>query len=148
MRGQVVLLRTGTGHRLSFSCVTALRTPLPGPPPRGPIKGQTPALSPAPLSSPLTEKINIRVLDPFTIKPLDRKLILDSARATKGRILTVEDHYYEGNGLGQRTRGTWLGRAGGHRATVGGLAFLLSPSPRRAAAAREPKAVPRSTRAS
>lgn len=47
--------------------------------------------------SPLTEKINIRVLDPFTIKPLDRNLILSSARATKGRILTVEDHYYEGD---------------------------------------------------
>lgn len=47
--------------------------------------------------SSLTEKIFVRVLDPFTIKPLDRKLILDSARATKGRILTVEDHYYEGN---------------------------------------------------
>lgn len=35
-------------------------------------------------------------MDPFTIKPLDKKLILESARATKGRILTVEDHYYEG----------------------------------------------------
>uniref|UniRef100_A0A452QT96 Transketolase n=1 Tax=Ursus americanus TaxID=9643 RepID=A0A452QT96_URSAM len=46
------------------------------------------------------EKINIRVLDPFTIKPLDRNLILESARATKGRILTVEDHYYEG-GIGE-----------------------------------------------
>ncbi|MEJ1276608.1 transketolase [Cricetulus griseus] len=46
------------------------------------------------------EKISIRVLDPFTIKPLDRKLILECARATKGRILTVEDHYYEGQGLG------------------------------------------------
>lgn len=44
------------------------------------------------------------MLDPFTIKPLDKKLILDSARATKGRILTVEDHYYEG----ERARGTWL----------------------------------------
>ncbi|KAB0397645.1 hypothetical protein E2I00_011420, partial [Balaenoptera physalus] len=42
-----------------------------------------------PASSRLTEKINIRVLDPFTIKPLDKKLILDSARATKGRIVTA-----------------------------------------------------------
>lgn len=55
----------------------------------------------------LTEKINIRVLDPFTIKPLDRKLILGSARATKGRILTVEDHYYEGNW----TAPDWVGKA-------------------------------------
>lgn len=46
------------------------------------------------------EKINIRVIDPFTIKPLDAKLIIDSAKATKGRIVTVEDHYYEG-GIGE-----------------------------------------------
>lgn len=56
-----------------------------------------PAFLLAALWSSLADKISIRVLDPFTIKPLDRKLILDSARATKGRILTVEDHYYEGN---------------------------------------------------
>lgn len=55
------------------------------------------------------EKISIRVLDPFTIKPLDRKLILDSARATKGRILTVEDHYYEGNPGCTR----WIGKVAG-----------------------------------
>lgn len=42
------------------------------------------------------ERINIRVIDPFTIKPLDSKTIIDSARATRGRIITVEDHYYEG----------------------------------------------------
>lgn len=47
------------------------------------------------------EKIYIRVIDPFTIKPLDKKTILESARATKGRIITVEDHYHEGEwGLG------------------------------------------------
>lgn len=49
------------------------------------------------------------MLDPFTIKPLDRKLILDSARATKGRILTVEDHYYEGEGPRQRARAAGAG---------------------------------------
>lgn len=37
--------------------------------------------------------INIRIIDPFTIKPLDRDTILNSARATGGRIVTVEDHY-------------------------------------------------------
>lgn len=46
------------------------------------------------------ERINIRVIDPFTIKPLDSKTIIDNARATRGYILTVEDHYYEG-GLGE-----------------------------------------------
>lgn len=42
------------------------------------------------------ERIYIRVIDPFTIKPLDVKTIMDHTRATRGRILTVEDHYYEG----------------------------------------------------
>ncbi|OWK02641.1 TKT [Cervus elaphus hippelaphus] len=57
------------------------------------------------------EKINIRVLDPFTIKPLDKKLILDSAHATKGRILTVEDHYYEG-GIGEAVASAVVGEPG------------------------------------
>uniref|UniRef100_A0A673ARN4 Transketolase n=1 Tax=Sphaeramia orbicularis TaxID=375764 RepID=A0A673ARN4_9TELE len=43
---------------------------------------------------------NIRVIDPFTIKPLDASTILTCARATGGQIITVEDHYKEG-GLGE-----------------------------------------------
>lgn len=39
---------------------------------------------------------NIRVIDPFTIKPLDAATIVASARATGGLIITVEDHYKEG----------------------------------------------------
>ncbi|KAJ7999747.1 hypothetical protein DPEC_G00197620 [Dallia pectoralis] len=46
------------------------------------------------------ERIFIRVIDPFTIKPLDSKTIIENARQTRGRILTVEDHYNEG-GLGE-----------------------------------------------
>lgn len=38
------------------------------------------------------------MIDPFTIKPLDQKTIIDNARVTRGRIITVEDHYYEGEG--------------------------------------------------
>uniref|UniRef100_A0A8C8RSA7 transketolase n=1 Tax=Pelusios castaneus TaxID=367368 RepID=A0A8C8RSA7_9SAUR len=44
--------------------------------------------------------IPIRVIDPFTIKPLDAATIISSARATGGRIITVEDHYREG-GIGE-----------------------------------------------
>jgi transketolase len=44
--------------------------------------------------------INVRVIDPFTIKPLDAETIIASAKATGGRIVTVEDHYPEG-GLGE-----------------------------------------------
>ncbi|XP_013404204.1 transketolase-like protein 2 [Lingula anatina] len=47
-----------------------------------------------------TEGIHIRVIDPFTVKPLDRETILSAARATGGRVLTVEDHYPEG-GIGE-----------------------------------------------
>ncbi|RXM33460.1 Transketolase-like protein 2 [Acipenser ruthenus] len=50
------------------------------------------------------EGINIRVIDPFTIKPLDAETIISSARATGGRIITVEDHYREG-GLGEAVCG-------------------------------------------
>ncbi|GAA6108295.1 transketolase [Tachysurus ichikawai] len=46
------------------------------------------------------EGINIRVIDLFTIKPLDSKTVIENARDTGGRIITVEDHYYEG-GLGE-----------------------------------------------
>lgn len=45
------------------------------------------------------ERISIRIIDPFTIKPLDVKTIMDHTRATRGRIITVEDHYYEGGSL-------------------------------------------------
>ena len=40
--------------------------------------------------------INIRIIDPFTIKPMDGSLILKSARQTGRKIITVEDHYPEG----------------------------------------------------
>ncbi|KAK6177198.1 hypothetical protein SNE40_015347 [Patella caerulea] len=43
--------------------------------------------------------INVRIIDPFTIKPLDAACIIENARATGGRIITVEDHYPEG-GIG------------------------------------------------
>jgi transketolase len=44
--------------------------------------------------------INIRVIDPFTIKPLDGETIVKCAKLTKGRVITVEDHYPEG-GIGE-----------------------------------------------
>ncbi|CDQ77538.1 unnamed protein product [Oncorhynchus mykiss] len=50
------------------------------------------------------ERIFIRVIDPFTIKPLDSKTIIEHTRQTRGRILTVEDHYYEGMLFATRSR--------------------------------------------
>jgi transketolase len=43
--------------------------------------------------------IAVRVIDLYSIVPIDRTTLLDNARATQGRILTVEDHYAHG-GLG------------------------------------------------
>lgn len=42
------------------------------------------------------EGISIRVVDPFTLKPIDKDLLVQSALATGGNIITVEDHYPEG----------------------------------------------------
>ena len=45
------------------------------------------------------EGISARVIDLYSIKPLDSETLLAAAEATKGRFVTVEDHWPEG-GLG------------------------------------------------
>ena len=40
--------------------------------------------------------VNIRVMDPFTIKPLDEEAIIKNARECGGKIVAVEDHFPEG----------------------------------------------------
>lgn len=44
--------------------------------------------------------IAARVIDLYSIKPLDRSTLLAAAEATQGRLVTVEDHWPEG-GLGE-----------------------------------------------
>lgn len=44
--------------------------------------------------------VGVRVLDPFTIKPLDTEAIIKNAKEVGGRIITVEDHYPQG-GMGE-----------------------------------------------
>ncbi|CAF4840534.1 unnamed protein product [Pieris macdunnoughi] len=44
--------------------------------------------------------ISARVLDPFTVKPLDEAAVRAHAHAVGGRVLVVEDHYQAG-GLGE-----------------------------------------------
>lgn len=46
------------------------------------------------------EGINVRIIDPFTIKPLDGETIIKNAKETGSIVLTVEDHYHEG-GIGE-----------------------------------------------
>lgn len=42
------------------------------------------------------EGTNVRVMDPFTIKPIDKEAIISNAQECGGRIIVVEDHYPEG----------------------------------------------------
>ncbi|MEK7235397.1 MAG: transketolase [Nitrospirota bacterium] len=46
-----------------------------------------------------TAGIFVRVIDLYSIAPIDRITLIESAQATQGRLLTVEDHYAHG-GLG------------------------------------------------
>jgi transketolase len=43
--------------------------------------------------------IGVRVIDAYSIQPIDREGLVAAGRATQGRIVTVEDHYAHG-GLG------------------------------------------------
>ena len=44
--------------------------------------------------------LSARVIDPFTIKPLDVQTIVDNVAQVGGRVVVVEDHYPEG-GIGE-----------------------------------------------
>lgn len=44
--------------------------------------------------------IHIRIIDLYSVKPLDVDMLVKSISASKNRLLTVEDHYLEG-GLGE-----------------------------------------------
>jgi transketolase len=42
------------------------------------------------------DKINIRVVDIFSVKPIDKETLVKAAKETNNLVLTVEDHYMEG----------------------------------------------------
>ena len=41
--------------------------------------------------------VNVRIVDLFCVKPIDKNLLVEAAAATKGLVYVVEDCYYEGN---------------------------------------------------
>jgi transketolase len=43
--------------------------------------------------------VNVRVIDAYSVKPIDAQGILQAAAQTRNTVLVVEDHYYDG-GLG------------------------------------------------
>jgi transketolase len=42
------------------------------------------------------KKISVRVIDLYSVKPVDARTLREAAKATKGRFIVVEDHYPEG----------------------------------------------------
>ncbi len=55
--------------------------------------------------------IAIRVIDAYSVKPIDAKTLREAARATNGLIVTVEDHWLEG-GLGDAVLSAFTGIEG------------------------------------
>jgi transketolase len=66
--------------------------------------------------------IPVRVIDLYSIAPIDQATLMDCARATQKRILTVEDHYAHG-GLGDAV----LSAVGAEGITVHKLAVRAIP---------------------
>lgn len=66
--------------------------------------------------------IAVRVVDLYSIAPIDRTTLLNCAKATQNRMLTVEDHYLHG-GLGDAV----LGAVGSEGVRVRKLAVLQIP---------------------
>jgi transketolase len=54
------------------------------------------------------ENIAIRVIDAYSVKPIDAKTLHAAAQATGGRIVVVEDHWFEG-GLGDAVLDAFAG---------------------------------------
>lgn len=56
----------------------------------------------------------LRIIDVFTLKPLDWQTIVENAAQTHNRIITVEDHYAEG-GIGEAVASALLVNAPNHQ---------------------------------
>jgi transketolase len=52
--------------------------------------------------------ITIRILDAYSVKPIDQEALRRSARETGGRLVVVEDHWFEG-GLGDAVLDAFVG---------------------------------------
>ncbi|HUZ44785.1 MAG TPA: transketolase [Acidimicrobiales bacterium] len=54
------------------------------------------------------EGVSVRLVDLYSLKPIDAAGLIEAARATHGRLVTVEDHWPEG-GLGEAVVGALAG---------------------------------------
>ena len=54
------------------------------------------------------DKINVRVIDAYSVKPIDARTLAEAARDTGGKLVVVEDHWFEG-GLGDAVLDAFTG---------------------------------------
>jgi transketolase len=64
----------------------------------------------------LKDTITVRVIDLYSVKPIDTASLVDAVRATRGRLIVAEDHWPEG-GIGDAVLAA-LARAGASREIV------------------------------
>jgi transketolase len=57
------------------------------------------------------EKIRLRVIDAYSVKPIDQQALREAARDTGGRLIVAEDHWFEG-GLGDAVLSAFTGTDG------------------------------------
>jgi len=68
----------------------------------------------------LGEGTNVRVVDAYSVKPIDQKTLLEAARETGGKLIVVEDHFWEG-GLGDAVLNAVGSQAEVHKLAVRGV---------------------------
>ncbi|TAK00941.1 MAG: transketolase [Chloroflexota bacterium] len=92
--------------------------------------------------------IRVRILDAYSLKPLDVDAVADAAAAAGGRVVVVEDHRPEG-GLGSAVAEALAGRGEPLRLVhlaVRGMPGSASPEEQRAAAGIDGPAIARAVR--
>ena len=63
------------------------------------------------------EGINVRVIDAYSVKPIDVETLRQAARDTGGTLVTVEDHWAEG-GLGDAVLDAFAGSDSPHPTVI------------------------------
>src|SRR5713226_2179373 len=74
------------------------------------------------------KKIAVRVIDLYSVKPIDVKTLQEAARVTKGKFVIVEDHYPEG-GIGAAVMEAFAADGGLHVAHLAVKALPTSGKP-------------------
>ncbi len=75
-----------------------------------------------------SEGVAIRVIDLFSVQPIDQQTLVGAARATNGLVVTVEDHYSHG-GIGDAVLAALATeKVEVHKLAVGGIARSGKPA--------------------